>query len=229
MEPALLSATDLACRRGERLLFRGLTFALGAGEALQVVGPNGTGKSSLIRILAGLLRPFSGTVERSVEVALLDERLPLDGDLPLGKALAFWERIDDCSYANPPPFTEEVASVASRRGAVGASDARAPSGPIADTPPVNGRGLGLEPLLEVPVRYLSTGQRKRAAILMSNARQAGLWLLDEPLNGLDASAAAAFQQQVAGFLAQGGMAVIASHQPFAVPGLRRLELAEFAP
>ena len=65
MEPASLIATDLACRRGERLLFRGLTFALGAGEALQLVGPNGTGKSSLIRILAGLLAPFSGTVERS--------------------------------------------------------------------------------------------------------------------------------------------------------------------
>src|SRR5690606_164570 len=57
MEAARISATDLACRRGERLLFRGLSFALGAGEALQVAGPNGTGKSSLIRILAGLLRP----------------------------------------------------------------------------------------------------------------------------------------------------------------------------
>ena len=63
MEPARLLATDLACRRGERLLFRGLSFELNAGEALQVVGPNGTGKSSLIRILAGLLRPVAGTVK----------------------------------------------------------------------------------------------------------------------------------------------------------------------
>src|SRR5688572_32825118 len=101
MEPARLSATDLACRRGERLLFRRLSFALRAGEALQVVGPNGTGKSSLIRILAGLLRPYSGTVECNRQAALLDERLALDGDLPLGKALGFWERIDGCSYANP--------------------------------------------------------------------------------------------------------------------------------
>jgi heme exporter protein A len=89
--------------------------------------------------------------------------------------------------------------------------------------------LGLGDLAEVPVRFLSTGQRKRAAILMSNAREAGLWLLDEPLNGLDAEAAADFQQQVAGYLAHGGMAVIASHQPFAVPGLKRLALADFAP
>src|SRR5690606_11434102 len=115
MEPARITATDLACRRGDRLLFRGLSFELNAGEALQVVGPNGTGKSSLLRILAGLLRPFDGTVERSGDVALLDERLPLDGDLPLGRAFDFWRRIDEVAYltpedANPPPFTGEVAS-----------------------------------------------------------------------------------------------------------------------
>jgi heme exporter protein A len=193
MEPASLSATDLACRRGERLLFRGLSFALGAGEAVQVVGPNGTGKSSLIRILAGLLRPYAGAVERTVEAALLDERLALDGYLPLGKAVRFWERIDG-GYA-----------------------------------PETTRSLGLEPLLDVPVRYLSTGQRKRAGILLSNARGAGLWLLDEPLNGLDTQAAADFQAHVADYLARGGIAVIASHQPFAVPGLRQLALADYAP
>jgi heme exporter protein A len=194
MEPASLLATDLACRRGERLLFRGLSFALAAGEALQVAGPNGTGKSSLIRILAGLLRPYAGTVACNRQAALLDERLALDGDLPLGHAFDFWSRIDGGGYGP------------GQRGA-----------------------LGLDALLDVPVRFLSTGQRKRAAILMSNAREAGLWLLDEPLNGLDTAATAAFQQQVAGYLAHGGIAVIASHQPFAVPGLRRLELAEFAP
>jgi heme exporter protein A len=194
MEPARLSATDLACRRGERLLFRGLSFALEAGEALQLAGPNGTGKSSLIRILAGLLKPFAGTVECTRQAALLDERLALDGHLPLGKALGFWGRVDDGGYG--------------------------PGQTVA---------LGLEPLLDVPVRFLSTGQRKRAAILMSNARQAGLWLLDEPLNGLDVEAAAAFQQQVADYLAHGGMAVIASHQPFAVPHLKHIALADFAP
>ena len=98
MEPARLLATDLACRRGERLLFRGLSFELNAGEALQVVGPNGTGKSSLIRILAGLLRPAAGTVEKNRQTALLDERLPLDADLPLGHAFDFWSRIDGLSY-----------------------------------------------------------------------------------------------------------------------------------
>ena len=194
MEAARISATDLACRRGERLLFRGLSFALGAGEALQVVGPNGTGKSSLIRILAGLLRSEAGSVERIGDVALLDERLALDGHLPLGRAFDFWRRIDGGAYG-----TERLAA------------------------------LGLDSLADVPVRYLSTGQRKRAAILQSNARNSGLWLLDEPLNGLDAQAAADFQRQVAGHLDRGGVAVVASHQPFDVPRLARLALADFAP
>ena len=90
------------------------------------------------------------------------------------------------------------------------------------------RRLGLDAMMDVPVRYLSTGQRKRAAILLSNARAAPLWLLDEPLNGLDGQAAADFQGHLAAYLAGGGMAVIASHQPFDVPALKRLVLADYA-
>lgn len=193
-EPASLVATDLACRRGERLLFRGLSFELTAGEALQIAGPNGTGKSSLLRILAGLLRPTAGTVEGNGGASLLDERLALDGHLPLGGAFAFWSRIDGGGYA---PRDLEL--------------------------------LGLDGLADVPVRFLSTGQRKRAAILLSSARMPALWLLDEPLNGLDTAAAAGFQDQVAAYLARGGKAVVASHQPFEVPGLRRLDLTDYAP
>jgi heme exporter protein A len=194
MEPARLAATELACRRGERLLFRGLSFALGPGEALQVVGPNGTGKSSLLRILAGLLRPAAGTIERAGEVALLDDRLPLDGHPPLGRALGFWRAVDGIGYG-----PEDVSAI------------------------------GLDTLADVPVRFLSTGQRKRAAILVSNTRAAGLWLLDEPLNGLDVDAAAEFEERVADYLARGGIVVAASHQPFHVPGLERLHLTDFAP
>jgi heme exporter protein A len=191
MEGPRLSVNDLACRRGERMLFRGLSLALAPGEALQVVGANGTGKSSLLRIVAGLLRPYEGEVRHEGRVALLDDRLPLDEHLPLGQALAFWEKVDGQPFA--------------------ATDA------------------GLDPLHDVPVRYLSTGQRKRAANLQSNTRGADLWLLDEPLNGLDAGAAERLVGQVAEFCAGGGMALIASHQPFALEGLRTLELADFAP
>jgi heme exporter protein A len=197
MEPAepkaILAATDLACRRGDRLLFRGLSFDLREGEALHVVGPNGTGKSSLLRILAGLLRPEAGTVKRTRSVALLDERLPLDDGLPLGRALAFWSRID--------------------RGGYG---------------PAQMAALGLDTLADVPVRFLSTGQRKRVAFLQSNPWLTPIWLLDEPLNGLDAAAATFVQEEVAAMMVHGTIAVIASHQPFDVPGLRRLDLRDFA-
>lgn len=188
---ARLAATDLACRRGDRLLFRGLSFVLGPGEALQVAGPNGTGKSSLLRILAGLLRPYAGMVSCSGHVALLDGRLPLDHHLPLGQALAFWERLDGVE--------QSLDSV------------------------------GLSALSDVSVQYLSTGQRKRAAVLQSHPRAGGVWLLDEPLNGLDTAAADALRARVAAHCSAGGTAVVASHQPFAIPALQRIELADFAP
>jgi heme exporter protein A len=189
MEGCRLSVKDLACRRGERVLFRGLSFELNAGEALQVAGPNGTGKSSLLRIIAGLLTPLAGTVDKNCAVALLDDKLALDEHLPLGRAFEFWDRLD--------------------RGGYG---------------PNNLKSRGLDTLAEVPVRFLSTGQRKRAGILLSNSRMAGLWLLDEPLNGLDTAAAAAFQDYVSHYLAEGLIAVIASHQPIDMPGAQPVDL-----
>ena len=117
---AHLAATDIACRRGDRVLFRGVSLALGPGEACHVAGPNGIGKTSLIRILAGLLRPFTGSVERDGAIGLLDERHALDPQLPLGRALAFWAELDGAQLAD------------------------------------HAERLGLDVLLDVPVRYLST-------------------------------------------------------------------------
>ncbi|MDE2405028.1 MAG: heme ABC exporter ATP-binding protein CcmA [Sphingomonadales bacterium] len=188
-----LSARGLACRRGDRVLFAGLSLELGPGAALHVVGANGIGKSSLIRLLAGLARPYAGAVRREGAAGLLDERPALEPALPLGKALAFWAAADG---------HRAMAEVH--------------------------RMLGLDPLLDVPVRYLSTGQRKRAALARLIGQAAPIWLLDEPLNGLDAAAAELVARIVGEHCAGGGICVVASHQPFAVPAIGRLELAEFA-
>ncbi|WP_394730934.1 heme ABC exporter ATP-binding protein CcmA [Altererythrobacter sp. GH1-8] len=189
-----LTATDLACRRGERVLFRGLNLSLAHGEALHIAGANGIGKTSLLRILAGLLRPFAGSVSSEGAIGLLDERPGLDPELPLRKALGFWQNLDGGS---------------------------APSNALAT--------MGLEPLLDVPLRYLSTGQRKRAAMAALLNRSVPIWLLDEPLSGLDAAAIDQVTRLIAAHLSAGGIAVIASHQPLAVPDLQVLELASHVP
>ena len=191
MQACRLAANDLACRRGDRVLFSGVGFALEAGGALHVIGPNGVGKSSLIRIVAGLMRPFAGSVDISGTVGLLDERHALDPARPLDKALAFWNRLDG---------NKQSADTIDR--------------------------LGLAPLMDVPVRYLSTGQRKRAALARLAAQGAGVWLLDEPFNGLDSEAAAVVEHLVAEHCGSGGVALIASHQPFALAGMTSLPLAE---
>ena len=192
MQECRIAAHDLACKRGERVLFRSLSLALRPGDALHIKGANGIGKSSLIRILAGLLRPFAGSVESAGAIGLVDERPALDPHLPLGKALAFWQRMD------------------------GPADAEAAR-------------LGLSSLFDVPMRYLSSGQKKRAALARLIGQAAPIWLLDEPLNGLDADAARLTETIVGEHCMQGGICIIASHQPFTLKGMGRLELAGFAP
>ncbi len=196
MEACRLAAHDLACRRGDRLLFAKLSFALEDGAGLQLVGSNGIGKSSLIRILAGLLGPFTGTVDRTGAVGLLDERPALDPHLPLGQALGLWADIDGLGFLARESCAERA---------------------------------GLHDLLEVPVRYLSTGQKKRAALARLIGQQAPIWLLDEPLNGLDTKGVEFVEELTAEHCASGGIAVIASHQPFDLPGMARIELSSFLP
>jgi len=180
----LLHAEGVALVRGGRLLFEGLDFHLDAGEALHIIGPNGSGKSSLIRLAAGLLRQSAGHIERA-RIALADEHLALDRELPLGRALAFW------------------------------NGGKAPAAAM--------HAMGIDRLADVPVRLLSTGQAKRARLSRVIAAEAALWLLDEPLNGLDADAAHRLAQAIAGHRQAGGAVLAASHQPFG-PDWQQLEL-----
>lgn len=161
---------DVACRRGGRLLFEGLSLVLGPGEALHLTGPNGSGKSSLLRLAAGLLRADGGRIDRS-DVALADENLALDRELPLRRALSFWEAGSDAAM----------------------------------------EALDLTRLADVPVRLLSTGQAKRATLARVAASEAPLWLLDEPLNGLDSDGIARLDAIVGAHLQRGGAVLAASH------------------
>ena len=90
------------------------------------------------------------------------------------------------------------------------------------------RATGVADLLDVPVRYLSTGQRKRAALARTIAGHAPIWLLDEPLNGLDSASVAMVERLAARHCKQGGICIAASHQPIALPGGHRLDITDFA-
>lgn len=196
MSDAALRLTDVACLRGGRMLFRGVSLTLGPGESALLTGPNGVGKSSLLRLCAGLLPAFAGTVDRRGGIALTDERLALDMDLPLATALAFWAQLD---RAGP----EAVSA---------ALDA-----------------LALSRLADVPVRMLSTGQRKRAMLARVIASNAPIWLLDEPGNGLDSASTDLLGAAVAAHLASGGIVVAASHQPLPMTAPLTLALADYLP
>lgn len=179
-----LAFDRVACLRGGRMLFAGVSFSLATGEAALVTGPNGAGKSSLLRVAAGLLEPAAGSVTRIGALALADENAALDRDRTLADALAFWARLDRRKDAVPAAL----------------------------------EAVGLAPIAPVPVRMLSTGQRKRAALARVIASGADIWLLDEPTNGLDRAAIARLEEACARHRAAGGIVLAATHQPLDLPG-----------
>jgi len=196
----VLQAEGLAAFRGERLVFRDLSFALPAGGALVLAGANGSGKSTLLRLLAGLVRPVAGQLLWDGEDAL--------ADLPAHAARVTY--LGHLDAVKPGLTAAENLAFAARMGRGSVAGALA--------------SLGLDDLAEVPARYLSAGQKRRLALARLGLSAAPLWLLDEPTVGLDTASQAMMGTLLAAHRAHGGIIVAATHVPLPLDGVAELRL-----
>lgn len=187
-------------RRGGRLLFEGLDLELAAGEACALTGPNGSGKTSLLRAVAGLVKPEAG------EIAFAG----VEAETARGSGLHFISHQDGLKPARTAWEELRFWSLWS-----GGSEASAK---------VAAQTLDLAPLLDLEVRRLSAGQRRRLALARLLAAPRTLWLLDEPLSPLDARWRERFGEIMADHLARGGLILAAVHDPLPIEA-GRLELA----
>ena len=203
---AELRGEDLTCRRGERLVFAGLSFALEAGGALVVTGANGSGKSSLLRLLATLLRPESGR--------LLWSGSPVAADpAPYRALIHYVGHLDAIKPALTP--RETLGFWAGMRGRPARTDEALAA-------------LGLERAATWPCRWLSAGQRRRLALARLVASPAPIWLLDEPSAALDAEGESRLAAMIAAHRAAGGRVAVATHQTLPIEGAQSLALGDFA-
>lgn len=204
MTATALEVSDLACRRGGRRVFEGLSFTLGKGELLALTGRNGSGKTTLLRALALLVPARTGTIrwqgadvrtDREAwhgSLAWLGHQDGLKGDLTAAENVTVAERLRGRS-AEPGRIEPALAA------------------------------FDLSRLADRAVRTLSAGQRRRVALARVAASKAPVWLLDEPLNALDAPAQKALRDVLSQHLASGGVAIAATHAP--LEAARTLELA----
>jgi heme exporter protein A len=195
-----LEASDLACVRGGREVFAGLAFAVSDGQALLVTGRNGAGKSSLLRMIAGLVRIASGRLsltggdpERTIpeQAHYLGHQDALKPSLAVAENLSFWSR-----YLGGEPHEAALAAV------------------------------GLDALADLPAAYLSAGQRRRLSIARLVAVKRPVWLLDEPTSALDREGQDALAGLMRQHLSGGGLIVAATHGPVGLEGANELRLGE---
>jgi heme exporter protein A len=193
-----LTADNLACTRGGREVFAGLNFSLSGGEALVVTGRNGAGKSSLLRMIAGLICIFAGRLaiaggEEDAGIAeqahYLGHQDAIKPSLSVGENLQFWA--DYLGGGNVEPALAAV---------------------------------DLVPLADLPAAYLSAGQRRRLSIARLVAVKRPLWLLDEPTSALDVPSQKRLAELMRSHLAGGGMIVAAAHGPIGLERARELML-----
>ncbi len=196
-----LAAHDLAVFRAERLIFRDLSFAVEPGAALVLAGANGSGKSSLLRVLAGLLRPAAGRLLWDGQDALAD----LDEH---GRRVAYLGHQD----AVKPGLTAlENLRLPARLSGRSITQALA--------------AMGLEALADLPARMLSAGQKRRLALSRLCLSRAPIWLLDEPTLGLDTAAIGRFGDLLHAHRSAGGIVVAATHVPLPLDDVAALHLS----
>ncbi len=195
-----LSGSDLACQRGGREVFTGVSFSVASGEALTIVGRNGAGKSSLLRMVVGLVR-------------IADGRIALDGGDPELNVAEQAHYLAHQDALKPSLSVAENLRFWSDFLGTGAADIAEPLAAV-----------GLDTLADLPAAYLSAGQRRRLSIARILAVKRPIWLLDEPTSALDAAAQERFAEFMRAHIAGGGLILAATHSALGLNDARELRL-----